>query len=183
MNNKRIVITGSPGAGKTSLIRELSKKGYYAFDEYSRTLIEEGKEKGKSNIFLSDPYKFSERLFSGRKKQFESSEKIKYKPSMPYIFFDRGIQDILAYLEAHNKSNSNWKKRIKDFQYDLVFLVEPWEEIFQKDSQRMETFEQAKKYFPFIEKTYLNNHKVVRVPKMSIAERINFIEKYLSLYE
>ena len=65
MKNKRIVISGSPGAGKTSIIKGLKDKGYTVFEEYSRTLIDEGKASGKTNFFLSNPGEFSEfSLFS-----------------------------------------------------------------------------------------------------------------------
>ena len=52
MKNKRIVISGSPGAGKTSIIKGLKNKGYTVFEEYSRILIDEGKASGKANFFL-----------------------------------------------------------------------------------------------------------------------------------
>ena len=69
MKKKRIVISGGPGSGKTTLINSLNKLGYSTFDEYSRTLIEKAKNEGKNRYFLSDPYLFSEALFTGRKKQ------------------------------------------------------------------------------------------------------------------
>ena len=38
-NIRRILITGSPGSGKTTIIKGLKKKGYKVFDEFSRSLI------------------------------------------------------------------------------------------------------------------------------------------------
>lgn len=182
MRNKRIVISGSPGAGKTSIIKGFKNKGYSIFEEYSRALINEGKARGKDNFFLSDPIKFSERLFLGRKAQFDAAPSLYFEASKPFIFFDRGIQDIYAYLIAINQGNEDWKKRITPFKYDLVFLVEPWEAIYQKDAQRLETFEQAQMYFPFIEKVYAQTHIVVIVPKDTIINRVLFIENYIKLH-
>lgn len=179
MSIKRIVISGSPGGGKTSLIRELSLKGYSVFEEFSRILIQQGQEEGEHNAFLSDPHLFSNRLFEGRKAQYFHNLGSNLSTTAPVAFYDRGIHDIYAYLNAIGKHTLDWENKIAQYQYDLVFLVEPWEAIYQQDEQRLETFEQAKAYFPFILSAYKLNHKVVIVPKDTIQTRVSFIESYL----
>ena len=72
MKKKRIVITGGPGAGKTSLIDELCTKGYRTHAEYSRSLIQKAQSEGTLNYFLSHPQEFSEALFEGRKHQYHT---------------------------------------------------------------------------------------------------------------
>jgi len=37
--NKKVVITGGPGTGKTSVIKELMDRGYKCYDEGSRDVI------------------------------------------------------------------------------------------------------------------------------------------------
>ena len=180
MQNRKIVISGSPGAGKTSVIEGLNAMGYTVFQEYSRSIIEEGKAQGKANFFLSDPYQFSERLFLGRKEQFGRANLLAVNETKPYVFFDRGVHDTYAYLEALGKGNSMWKDRVKAFQYDLVFLFDPWESIYKTDAERKETFKEAQRYFPFIQNVYQQDHTVVLVPKVSVEARIAFILNYLS---
>mgnify|MGYP005725117417 FL=1 len=181
MKNKRIVISGSPGAGKTSIIKGLKDKGYTVFEEYSRTLIDEGKASGKTNFFLSNPGEFSELLFMGRKAQYDASSSLYVNAAKPFVFFDRGILDIYAYLLAVNERDDSLEKRIIPFKYDLVFLVEPWKEIYKKDIQRMETFTEAKRYFPYIKNVYEQSHSIVTVPKDTITNRVLFIEHYIKL--
>ncbi len=183
MSLKRIVISGSPGAGKTSIIRVLSKKGYPVFEEFSRSLIVHGKEKGIENAFFSDPQLFSEELFAGREAQYYTQLPSHNKMHLPVVFYDRGVHDIFAYLMAIGHETKEWKPRIQNLNYDLVFLVEPWEAIYKQDEQRLETFEQAQFYYPFIESVYKERHKVIVVPKDNIANRVAFIESFLQQHE
>ena len=178
LKKKRIVISGGPGAGKSTLIKALHKLGYPTHEEYSRTLIDAAKKEGQSRAFLSDPHAFSEALFIGRKQQYEALHD--FHSSQPYVFFDRGIHDIYAYLKAIGKDTAEWHKKVAAFQYDLVFLLSPWEAIYKADAERTETFEEAEHYFLFIEKVYKQSHKIIYVPHDTVDTRISFIIEKLN---
>ena len=49
--NLKVVITGGPGSGKSSLIAALKKKGHLCYKEFSRQLIDDGKKRGMENFF------------------------------------------------------------------------------------------------------------------------------------
>jgi len=181
MKKKRIVISGGPGSGKTTLIERLKVLGYPTFKEYSRALIETAKKKGKNQYFQSNPQEFSEALFSGRKIQFEAFDEIKI--GSPYVFYDRGIHDIYAYLKAIDKDSKSWYNKVSEFQYDLVFLLAPWKKIYTTDHQRIETFEQSKHYYSFIKNIYSQSHEIIQVPEGNVESRINFIKVKLKSYE
>jgi len=176
--NCRVVLSGSPGGGKTSLINALKKNHYAAFEEYSRSLIQSARENGTENLFLEDPLYFSEQLFLGRQKQFEAASQYA-KPKNNIVFYDRGVHDVYAYLLAIDKATPFWKKKVEAFTYDFVFLVPPWEEIYTPDEQRLETFEEAAYYYPFLKETYEVQHRVVELPYTSIAARVDFITSYI----
>lgn len=173
MKKRRIVISGSPGGGKTTLINALEGFGYAVYNEFSRSIIEKGFKEGKGRYFLTDPESFSEALFLGRKKQFEDFET--QKSNFPHVFYDRGVPDIYAYLEAHGKASSRWAKITAPFQYDFVFLVTPWKAIYKKDEARMETFEEAAHYFSFIESVYTKKHPVFYLPEDTVEARLAYI--------
>ena len=173
------MISGSPGGGKTKIIELLKERGFTVFEEYSRSLIEELKSDEIINPFLKKPEKFSRRLFKERSGQYFDSMNIK-KSKGNLVFFDRGVHDIYAYLLAIGKANETWKKKITNFKYDFVFLVQPWIDIYKNDYQRMEPFESAKNYYTFIKKTYKITNEVIEIPKTSVEKRADFVESYLS---
>ena len=176
-NIRRILITGSPGSGKTTLIKGLKNRGYEVFDEFSRSLIKSHENEGGENLFLKDPINFSAKLLKRRIKQFNDAKRIK-KAKNNLVFYDRGIQEIFGYLKAIGLEKSSWKKKLTDYRYDIVFIAPPWKEIYTNDKQRFETFEEANIYYPFIKDSYEIIHEPIEIPKIDIEPRIDFIESY-----
>ena len=176
-NIRRILITGSPGSGKTTLIKGLKDRGYEVFDEFSRSLIKSSENKGIKNLFLTDPINFSAKLLERRIKQFNDARKIK-KAKNNLVFYDRGIQEIFGYLKAIGLEKSSWNKKMTRYRYDIVFIASPWQEIYINDKERFETFEEAKIYYPFIKHSYEIIHELIEIPKIDIEPRIDFIESY-----
>ena len=76
-NIKRILITGSPGSGKTTIIKGLKNRGYKVFDEFSRSLIKSHENSGNENLFLKDPIILVKKLLDRRIKQFNDAKKLK----------------------------------------------------------------------------------------------------------
>ena len=184
MHNRKIVISGGPGSGKTRLINLLKEDGYQTFEEFSRIIIKKGFHKGFKNYFKVLPKAFSEGFFEGRKQQWESARKLPFLKKKPYVFFDRGIPDIIAYLQAQGKNSDPWKKKAKPYVYEHVFLLEPWLEIYHTDSERLETFEEAQNYFEHIKNIYQELNGLLHIiPKESPENRIAFLLNTLSQYE
>lgn len=95
MSAIKIVITGGPGTGKTSIINELLHRDYVCLEEISRQVTLEAQQSGIEQLFLTEPLLFSDMLLEGRKKQFikaNSSEEA-------LLFLDRGIPDVVAYMD------------------------------------------------------------------------------------
>ena len=53
--NKKILITGGPGTGKTELIKGLENEGHNCEHEIVRKITEEAQKKGIDQFFLKDP--------------------------------------------------------------------------------------------------------------------------------
>jgi len=179
LNTKKIVITGGPGTGKSSIINELKKRGHICFDEISRQVTLEARRKGIEQLFLTEPLLFSELLLKGRLKQFYDADNY----SGETVFLDRGLPDVLAYMDYFDTNYPiEFVETCQNNRYDQVFVLAPWQEIFVSDSERYENFEQAE----LIHKHLLNSYKnfgydLFDVPFESIEKRTNFILDALNL--
>lgn len=173
MNTKTIVITGGPGSGKTSIINALSKKGFTCFQEISREIILKARENGIEQLFLTHPLKFSESLLKGRIKQHSNA----LASSNEFVFLDRGIPDIPAYMDFKASTYPDvFVKACKENQYDAIFILAPWQDIFTSDNERYENFEQAKDIHTHLFKTYTKYGYVLKdVPFGTIEARANYI--------
>lgn len=173
MSTKKIVITGGPGTGKSALINELKKRGYMCIEEISRQVTLDAQKKGIDQLFLKNPLMFSELLLKGRQKQFMDADKF----SDLLVFFDRGIPDVLAYMDYIGDSYPNYFIEIcKTSLYDVVFILKPWRTIYTSDNERYENFEQSEKIHAFLVKTYKKyQYELIDVPFDTIEKRADFI--------
>ena len=173
MNTKRIVITGGPGTGKTSIINELKKRGFHCMEEISRQITLEAQKNGISQLFLEDPILFSERLLEGRMMQY--NEVNTFQSS--FVFMDRGIPDVIAYMDySKTPYPEKFVTACQDHTYDHVFILAPWQEIYISDNERYETFDQALVIHQYLLETYQTyDYHLHDVPFGSIEKRTDFI--------
>ena len=170
--NRRYIITGAPGTGKTAIINALMQKGYSCAEEISREIIAEQLSVGGDILPWKNQIAFENHIAYLRKEQYlKSSGNENY-------FFDRSSIDCIAYLKANKleitpEITEITKQSIFNKQ---VFITPIWEEIYINDGERMEDIKAANN----IEKSLIEIYKslgytLVKVPKLSVSERVNFI--------
>lgn len=179
MNGKKIVITGGPGTGKSSIINELKKRGHVCFDEISRHVTLEARKKGIEQLFLTEPLLFSRLLLEGRLKQFYDADQ--YDDTT--VFLDRGLPDVLAYMDYFDSDYPiEFVETCQNNRYEHVFILAPWKKIFKSDSVRYENFEQAELIHRHLLNTYRNfDYSLIDVPFESVGRRADFILDALNL--
>ena len=179
MNPKKIVIAGGPGTGKTTIINALKKHNFLCYDEISRQITLQAREDGIEQLFLTEPLLFSEKLLEGRTKQFVDAT----KELEPVVFLDRGLPDVIAYMDyIGDHYPEHFVKACEDHQYDAIFILAPWQDIFTSDSERYESFEEAIEIHKHLLDSYKRfGYQLIDVPFGSVNTRIEFILESLNL--
>ncbi|NRD24111.1 ATP-binding protein [Winogradskyella litoriviva] len=179
MNPKKIVIAGGPGTGKTTIINELKKRNFICYDEISRQITLQARKDGIEQLFLTEPLLFSEKLLEGRIQQFNEAT----KETNEVVFIDRGIPDVIAYMDFIGDTYpNNFVEACKNHQYDSIFILQPWQEIFTSDAERYENFEEAIEIHQHLLNTYKRfGYHLIDVPFGNVETRANFILESLNL--
>ncbi|VVB82013.1 Dephospho-CoA kinase [uncultured archaeon] len=165
---KKIVLTGGPCSGKSTVLEELAKKGYSVLRETAKEIVAKRKDipisKQESEIR-------QDMIFNEQLKKEEEAEK-----GIGVLFLDRSLIDGLGYSVLYEGENSLEKyfPKILGRKYHKIFLFERLP--FSSQGFRPETNEEAKKIHDAMDSIYKRfGYEPISVPKMSVEERVNFI--------
>jgi predicted ATPase len=173
-SNQWYVITGAPCSGKTSVIRELVKRGYCTVSETARAYIEKQLATGLTMEQIKEDELAFERHVLYLKVSDEAS-----LPSNKIIFFDRAIPDSIAYFKLHGLDPTEPLSLSRRTTYKKVFLFERLP--FEKDPVRIEDDMIAEKLEVLIDDCYRElGYSVIRVPVAPIERRTNLILEKVS---
>lgn len=174
------MITGGPSTGKTSVIENLQNAGYLCYPEVIRQMTLEAKNDGVLSNFqtnpiasVSNPLDFNTKILTARLDHFNES----VNQNEPIIFFDRGMPDVLAYMDYYGQNvPKEFTTVVKKNRYHKVFLLPMWQDIFVPDDERFENYDEALKINECLHSTYRKlGYDVTVVPKSSVEERTAFI--------
>ncbi|MGB3502221.1 MAG: AAA family ATPase [Mesorhizobium sp.] len=169
----RIVLTGGPGAGKTTLIDEMTRRGLPAMAEAGRGIIRQQVEFGGNALPWGDRALFAELMFSWELRSFEQAA----SHDGP-VLFDRGIPDVVGYLRLSGLPvPDHMMAAARRLRYaSPVFILPHWPEVFTQDEERRQDDEEAQATWRFMLDTYRElGYSLVDVPQASISERADFV--------
>lgn len=167
------VITGGPGAGKTTLIRELQHRGYHCVDEVARQLIAEQVACGGTALPWKDKEQYKQLMLERSVTAYHNTPAC----SGP-VFFDRGIPDTICYAVLEGLLLTGAMERhALDLRYNKqVFILPPWKAIYHTDQERKQSWEEAVLTYALMKQTYLEyGYEPVDVPAAPPGYRAAFI--------
>jgi len=169
MTNKYI-LTGGPGAGKSTLIEALAKIGFYTVPEAANYVIRKELEAKGIKLPWINREAFQEEVMRTQK-EWES----KIPNYTKTAFLDRGIADGIAYYKL-DKINppKELTEAARKTKYEGVFLIEPIE-IFETTETRRDK-EQSRQIHELLKETYRElGYKIIIIPRGTIEERVKTI--------
>ena len=174
---KKVIITGSPGTGKSSLLRELSQH-FEVAEEVSRSLIIAHQNKSRNISPWGDVETFAalalERMIQQCDQQLSEC-----------CVFDRAIPDVIVALRHRNKRVAPvFLRAVKKYMTgSMVFFAPPWEAIYVTDAQRPETFEQTLPMSRLTKDVYSDlGFELIELKKTTPAKRASQMIEKISLF-
>jgi predicted ATPase len=181
-NIKKIVLTGGPFSGKSTLISELESLGYPIAQEAALLVIAYLNETlgvaAQIEFRNSNIDKIQEMIYEKQVQLENHAVSLAIKHHFNFIICDRGVYDGLSYYKLFGKpANKSLIKKIEQHTYDNVFVCEVLPNFdARSDTGRFEDLEASKKLSNYSYDIYSKvTPNVLWLPVMSIEERLNFI--------
>lgn len=169
---KKYIITGAPGTGKTTTIN-LLKNTISCMDEVARKVILDEQKNSSNGVPWGDINRFSDLVFNVTSQELLISDA---------LVCDRSLLDLEAYLTLDNKNIPDYLKIFpyKDTYHKTVFFAPTWLDIYCQDPQRLQEFDYCLKLEKALLKQYNNKgFQIIILPKTSASERSKFILEYI----
>lgn len=170
----RVVLTGGPGAGKTSVLDELARRGFAVLPDSARAVIAERQQAGLAP--RPAPIEFARAVLARDLAQAEAS-------GAGWTFFDRCALEPLGMLDELQALRADDAALLRSLRYHpTVFLFPAWRAIYVTDAQRDHDFDHAQRVQDACARWYAQcGYHVVTVPCVPVAERADFILRTLGI--
>jgi predicted ATPase len=171
MPTLRVVLTGGPGASKTTLLETLRARGFATVPETAREIIEARRHQGLAP--RPPAQQFAEEILRQDIEKY-LGEARRDGPT----FFDRSVVDALGMVdEVRPLPEPELRALLALYPYHReVFVLPPWEAIYANDAARDQSFEEAARVHREVNRWYRRcGYEIVEVPRLSVSERCAYV--------
>lgn len=168
----KFVISGAPGSGKTSTLNFLQDAGYSIVEESARRILKSIDDK------TLVPRALAKRFIEEDEARYLSSSVAEHP-----VLFDRGILDSLCFAVSTGflpEMEAIARSALFPFS-NPIFLFPPWEDIYQNDSQRTQSFDEAVIVFERLHNWFHRiGYTTFICPRASVEQRRDVIVSEIS---
>lgn len=178
VTNNFFILTGGPGSGKTTLIEELNRRGFFSVDEVARKIIQDEMALGGDALPGNNIGLRIEKMIVRSIETYQEALKLRNEP----IIFDRGVLDYVGYAYRTNTPipEELHQKALSLVYNKKVFLAPPWNEIYCNDKERKWSFEEALEVYQDLVKIYSDfGYEIIELPKASVESRADFVISHI----
>jgi predicted ATPase len=172
----RIVFTGGPGTGKTTLLSTLKDRGFTVAGDSARAVIQDRQMRGLSP--RQDRHEFAQEVLG-----LDIGNYFLHLNVPDAVFFDRCILDALCMVDQVSQLD-RWElnRWLAKFHYNpLVFFFPPWECVYTNDSQRDQTFAQSESIGKIVLDWYRRcSYEIFFVPRVPVEARCSVVLQALA---
>lgn len=169
--NRFVVISGCSGGGKSTLLAELGARGFATVEEPGRRIVSQelaGEGKALPWVDLA--------AFARLAIEIAIADRQAAAMNDAWTFFDRGLIDAAVALELATQETVARRVSVDHPYYRTVFMTPPWPDIYEGDAERRHSLSDAvAEYERLVEAYPALGYQVIVLPKVSVAERADFV--------
>ncbi|MEV4414246.1 AAA family ATPase [Catellatospora sp. NPDC049609] len=168
-----MIITGGPGAGKTTLIEALRERGFATAPEAGRAIIQDQVAIGGRALPWADTELFAE---MGLMWELRSYRWALEQPGT--VFFDHAMPSLASYYAMVAGAVPPYvEAAVRRCRYRTrAYVAPPWAEIFCNDAERKQTYAEALKLHELVLDGYHRyGYELVELPRCPVAQRVEFL--------
>ncbi|MBA4049312.1 MAG: ATPase [Sphingomonas sp.] len=169
--NRRVVISGCSGGGKSTLLEVLAERGFATMAEPGRRVVRDEMAQGGTALPWVDMAAFAIRALA-----LAQADHAAAAVAPDWVFFDRGIVDAAVALAASADAAVLAPLVAARPYHPVMFLAPPWPEIYVRDAERPKDFATAVAEHERLARAYPTlGYRVVTLPRASPEQRADFV--------
>jgi predicted ATPase len=169
--DRLVVISGCSGGGKSTLLAELSRRGYATLDEPGRRIVQQELAGDGAALPWVDGAAFARRAIEVALADREAARALS-----GWVFVDRGLVDAAAALQHLTGEPVLEGLGHRHRYHRRVFFTPPWPEIYATDAERRHDLDSAIEEYRRLADAYPSlGYEVITVPKVGVPQRADFV--------
>ncbi|MFW0792525.1 AAA family ATPase [Gordonia sp. CPCC 205515] len=165
------MISGCSGGGKSTLLRELARRGYRTVDEPGRRVVEHELATGGNALPWADAPAFANNCANLAAADIAAAS---HTPGPSWTFFDRGLVDAAIAIRHYTGTDATISLDALRSYHHRVFFTPPWEAIWSTDDARRHSLAEATAEYERLTCGYKElGYQITVLPRTSVNDWVD----------